>query len=245
MHTPTKCVIPDCETTLPLVDMFEHQEMHRMQFELEWEHESNSSSPRQAPSSVPPSPQRQDDEWMDVDDDDGYASDDAPSPTTRPQGLRRLHRNWAALSRLSRPPSRLPSPRASPSTSPRPLPPLPRAVPGQFPFLGTRFARTFYGGGFNDLNSFVVVRVINDYQATDEGELSIEQGDLLRITGIRHDGWWEGHNIDSDGSISGLIPRIFVELFPPPAMDVTAMISPSWKSKSSFCVARWLEEALT
>lgn len=60
------------------------------------------------------------------------------------------------------------------------------------------------------------VRAISDYEATEEGELSVQRGDLIRITGIRHDGWWEGHNIDSDGSTSGLVPRVFVEMFPPP-----------------------------
>ena len=60
------------------------------------------------------------------------------------------------------------------------------------------------------------VRAISDYEATEEGELSVQRGDLIRITGIRHDGWWEGHNIDSNGSTSGLVPRVFVEMFPPP-----------------------------
>ncbi|KAF6763073.1 hypothetical protein DFP72DRAFT_841223 [Ephemerocybe angulata] len=204
MHTPTKCPIEGCDTTLPLVEMFEHQDMHRMQFQLETD--DNNDAP-EVHLDVPTP--------FDLSEDEDYLVVDINSPTDRRSSLSRLNRNWSVLRRLSRPPSRVPSPPADSSSASRvtrrPLPPLPSL--SQESSREPSPAREEYP---------FLVRATSGYDSTDEHELTIQAGDIIRVTGSRPSGWYEGHHIDAVDDSAGpfLVPRVLTEPFPLDEDDV-------------------------
>lgn len=60
----------------------------------------------------------------------------------------------------------------------------------------------------------MVARVIYDYEARDEGELSIKEGNILLITNDTDADWWEAVSrpIDTfDEGKKGLVPLTYVE----------------------------------
>lgn len=125
MHAPTTCQIPGCNTILPLAEMFEHQEMHRIQLQIETDDTSNDLDPFR---------------------------DDHDSPEeSRTERLTQLVRNWSVLRNRShanlreqaRAPaeSPVPSVRTTSRTHQRerdlpPLPPSPE-ISSDLPFFGT------------------------------------------------------------------------------------------------------------
>ena len=125
MHTPMICQLPGCNTTLPMAEMFEHQEMHRIELQLDTETDDPSN-----PYSF------QDDS-------------DTDSPMdSRSERLTALDRNWSVLRTRShanlreqaraQAESPAPSFRDTPRGHQRPLPPLPPSprIPSELPFLG-------------------------------------------------------------------------------------------------------------
>ncbi|GFR30455.1 nephrocystin-1 [Trichonephila clavata] len=50
---------------------------------------------------------------------------------------------------------------------------------------------------------------LHDFIAEEETDLSFKQGELLIITGLRSDGWWEARN---DDGITGLVPSTFFKI---------------------------------
>jgi hypothetical protein len=52
-----------------------------------------------------------------------------------------------------------------------------------------------------------------DYKATGPEEFNFSQGDVIAVTGIDPDGWWQGNLIGVTGG-GNIFPSNFVEILP-------------------------------
>ncbi|KAG0236295.1 hypothetical protein BGW42_003707 [Actinomortierella wolfii] len=89
------------------------------------------------------------------------------------------------------------------------------------------------------------VRALYNFEATGEGELSIQKGDVIRIIEEIDEGWWEGELVDAHGvRHEGMFPSNYVEEIPITETGYypTAKRQGSINSNSSSDHGRYLDE---
>eukprot|EP01121_Diplochlamys_sp_Union-15-3_P007973 TRINITY_DN2075_c0_g1_i1.p1 TRINITY_DN2075_c0_g1~~TRINITY_DN2075_c0_g1_i1.p1 ORF type:complete len:337 (-),score=75.64 TRINITY_DN2075_c0_g1_i1:91-1101(-) len=74
----------------------------------------------------------------------------------------------------------------------------------------------------------LMVRSIYDYDATEDNELSMKEGDIITLLYQDETGWWEGRN--SQGKV-GIFPSNFVEMIGNESKKPTGPIAPDTKCK--------------
>jgi hypothetical protein len=58
------------------------------------------------------------------------------------------------------------------------------------------------------------VRALYDYSPQSENELSMREGDVIRVIGQLNDDWWEGE-IEGRRGFMGIFPANYVQILPP------------------------------